>query len=434
MQLRMQLRILASLLLAPIFARTVVAQAPRAPAPAPAPAPAARATSRALSGLDQFVTAQMTEWHVPGLALGIIQDGRVVLLKGYGFRDVEQKLPVTPRTLMAIGSNSKSFTVVLMGMLADSGKLDWDKPVRDYLPDFQLHDELASEAMTPRDLVTHRSGLPRHDLFWYGGSLGREEMYRRLKYLEPNTSFRGRWQYQNLMFMTAGYLVEKRTGRSWDDLIRERIFGPLGMSRSNTSVRDLPASDDAALAYVSRHRGRERRCAVAGGKRRSGRGRVWIGEGAVPEHRCRRAGRLHQLERRRDAPLHTVSYRLGALRGARDPVQSQRHADANAPNAGRPPADLAGRLRLRDVRTRARRDAVPRAQAGAARRRHRRIHFADVLAAQGADWRGSSHEHVGQQSGAESRDGKCARSLARPGALRLGRARPAAKARGGSRP
>src|SRR6266699_3797730 len=100
MQLRMQLRILASLLVAPIFARTVVAQAP--PAPAPAPAPAARATSRALSGLDQFVTAQMTEWHVPGLALGIIQDGRVVLVKGYGFREVDHKLPVTPRTLMAI--------------------------------------------------------------------------------------------------------------------------------------------------------------------------------------------------------------------------------------------------------------------------------------------------------------------------------------------
>ncbi|MGH7521112.1 MAG: serine hydrolase [Gemmatimonadales bacterium] len=240
----MQLRILAALLVAPVLARTVAAQTPRPSA--------ARATPRALSGLDQFVTSQMTEWHVPGLALGIIQDGRVVLLRGYGFRDVEQKLPVTPRTLMAIGSNSKSFTVVLMGMLVDSGKIDWDKPVRDYLPDFQLHDELASEAMTPRDLVTHRSGLPRHDLFWYGGSLGREEMYRRLRHLEPSTSFRGRWQYQNLMYMTAGYLVEKRTGRSWDDLIRERIFAPLGMRRSNTSVRDLPASDDAALAYVWR--------------------------------------------------------------------------------------------------------------------------------------------------------------------------------------
>src|SRR6267142_1927855 len=246
MLLRMQFRILASLLVAPIFARTVVAQAPRASAPA------SRATQRALAGVDQFVASQMTEWHVPGLALWIIQDGRVVLLKGYGFRDVDQKMPVTPRTLMAIGSNIKSFTVVLMGMLVDSGKLSWDKPVRDYLPDFQLHDELASEAMTPRDLVTHRSGLPRHDLLWYGGSQGREEMYRLLKYLEPNTSFRGRWQYQNLMFMTAGYLVEKRTGRSWDDLIRERLFAPLKMARSNTSVRELPASDDAALAYVWR--------------------------------------------------------------------------------------------------------------------------------------------------------------------------------------
>jgi CubicO group peptidase (beta-lactamase class C family) len=241
----MQCRILTGLLVAPLLARPplpLVAQAVPASAPP-------RATARALAGLDQFVASVMEEWHIPGLAIGIIQDGRPVLLKGYGFRDLERKLPVTPRTLMAIGSNSKSFTVVLMGMLADSGKLDWDKPVRDYLPDFQLHDEFASREMTPRDLVTHRSGLPRHDLLWYGGSLGREELYRRLKYLEPNASFRSRWQYQNLMFMTAGYLVEKRTGRSWDDLIRERLFTPLGMARSNTTVRELPASDDAALAY-----------------------------------------------------------------------------------------------------------------------------------------------------------------------------------------
>ena len=231
----------------PVFLATLAVRAVAAQAVAPP-----RGSARALAGLDPFVASLMKEWHVPGLAIGVIQDGRPVLLKGYGFRDMEHQLPVTPRTLMAIGSNSKSFTVVLMGMLVDSGKLDWDKPVRDYLPDFQLHDELASQEMTPRDLVTHRSGLPRHDLFWYGGSLGREEMYRRLRYLEPNVSFRSRWQYQNLMFMTAGYLVEKRTGRSWDDLIRERLFAPLGMTRSNTSVRDLPSSDDAALAYVWR--------------------------------------------------------------------------------------------------------------------------------------------------------------------------------------
>src|SRR5437899_12571981 len=89
------------------------------------------------------------------------------------------------------------------------------------LPDFQLYDDFTTREMTPRDLVTHRSGLPRHDGLWYGRSFTREELYRRLKYLEPSASFRSRWQYQNLMFLTAGYLVERQTGRSWDDLIRE---------------------------------------------------------------------------------------------------------------------------------------------------------------------------------------------------------------------
>lgn len=206
-----------------------------------------------LNGLDEFVTGVMQEWHVPGLALGVIHDGKPVKLEGYGYRDVERKLPVTPQTLMAIGSNSKSFTAVLMGMLVDSGKLEWDEPVRNYLPDFQLYDEFATREMTPRDLVSHRSGLPRHDLLWYGRSFDREDLYRRLKYLEPNASFRSRWQYQNLMFMTAGYLVEEIEGRSWDDLIDQRIFEPLGMTRSNTSVTALdPARDDAAVAYVWR--------------------------------------------------------------------------------------------------------------------------------------------------------------------------------------
>jgi CubicO group peptidase (beta-lactamase class C family) len=215
-----------------------------------AQAPTPRVDFRAL---DQFVEEVMKEWHVPGLALGVIQDGSPVLLKGYGFRDLERRLPVTPRTLMAIGSNSKSFTVVLMGMLVDSGKLAWDQPVRTYLPDFQLHDPFATQEMTPRDLVVHRSGLPRHDALWYGRSFDREELYRRLKFLEPSASFRSRWQYQNLMFLTAGYLVERISGRTWDDLVKERIFAPLEMKRSNTSVRDLkPESDDAAVAYVWR--------------------------------------------------------------------------------------------------------------------------------------------------------------------------------------
>jgi CubicO group peptidase (beta-lactamase class C family) len=211
-----------------------------------------RAPAVSLAGLDEYVSGVMKEWHLPGLALGVIKDGQPVILKGYGFRDVEHQQPVTARTLMAIGSNSKSFTVVLMGILVDSGKLDWDKPVRTYLPDFQLYDAFATQEMRPRDLVIHNSGLPRHDALWYGRSFTREELYRRLRHLQPNASFRSRWQYQNLMFVTAGYLVEQMTARSWEDMVRERVFRPLDMRRSNTSVRDLPATDDYATPYLWR--------------------------------------------------------------------------------------------------------------------------------------------------------------------------------------
>ncbi|MCL4706215.1 beta-lactamase family protein, partial [bacterium] len=118
----------------------------------------------------------MKSWNVPGLAMAIVKDGDVIFSEGFGYRNVESKLPVTPNTLFAIGSSSKAFTAASLGILVDDGKIDWDKPVRDYLPTFKLHDNFASERMTPRDLVTHRSGLPRHDLMWYGAAFTRKEM------------------------------------------------------------------------------------------------------------------------------------------------------------------------------------------------------------------------------------------------------------------
>ena len=221
-----------------------------------APVAAAGQTGAAgvdLEGFDAWVTATMAEWRVPGLAVAAIKDGEVVLAKGYGFRDVEQGLPVTGQTVMPIGSNSKSFTVVLMGMLADEKKLEWEVPVRTYLPDFQMYDDVATQQMTPFDLVTHRSGLPRHDNVWYGRDATREELFHRLRYLEPTVSFRGRYQYQNLMFMTAGYLTERITGQSWDQQIHERIFDPLGMKRASTSVNEIPASGDFSHPYTVRN-------------------------------------------------------------------------------------------------------------------------------------------------------------------------------------
>jgi CubicO group peptidase (beta-lactamase class C family) len=203
-----------------------------------------------LNGLDAFIGEVMAEWKVPGLAIAIVEDGEVIVSKGYGYRDVDEELPVTPRTLFAIGSIAKSFTVTALGMLADEGRFEWDEPVRTYLPDFELYDDVASERMTPRDLVTHRSGLPRHDLVWYGSDFTRRELYERLRYLEPSRDFRAAYQYQNLMFMTAGYLAGRLAGMPWEDLVSRRIFEPLGMARSNFSVTESPRSDDFAYPYT----------------------------------------------------------------------------------------------------------------------------------------------------------------------------------------
>lgn len=202
-----------------------------------------------LDGFDAFVEKVMKEWKVPGLSLAIVKEGKIVYAKGYGFRDVAKKLPVTPDTLFAIGSNSKSFTAAALGILVDEGKLDFDKPVREYLPDFRLHDEYATANLRVRDLVSHQSGLPRHDLLWYGSPLSRKELFERLRYLEPSRPVFARYQYNNLMFMVAGVLIERVSGMTWEAFISKRIFEPLAMKTSNTSVNDSKRSADFALPY-----------------------------------------------------------------------------------------------------------------------------------------------------------------------------------------
>ncbi|MDQ2741875.1 MAG: serine hydrolase [Chloroflexota bacterium] len=202
-----------------------------------------------LEGFDEFVLDTMKQWKVPGTAIAIARDGEIVFSRGFGLRDVEADLAVTPETLFAIGSSSKAFTTMTMGLLADEGKLDWDTPARHYLPSFAMHDRFAGERMTPRDLVTHRSGLPRHDLAWYNSSATRRELVERLQYLEPSKDFRTVFQYQNLMFLTAGYLVGEIAGSSWEEVLQERLLAPLGMANSNTSVEVSRHSDNFAYPY-----------------------------------------------------------------------------------------------------------------------------------------------------------------------------------------
>ena len=201
-------------------------------------------------GYEPFVDKMILDWHVPGLAIAVVKSGQVVYAKGFGYRDVEKKLPVTPDTLFAIGSATKAFTTFTLGTLVDEGKLDWDQPVRTFLPGFQMYDPNSTASLTPRDLVTHRSGLPRHDLLWYNNhAISRKDIVERLRYLEPNEQLRAKWQYNNLMFITAGYLVEALTGKSWEDNVRERILTPLGMTHSNFSVIESQQTADYALPY-----------------------------------------------------------------------------------------------------------------------------------------------------------------------------------------
>jgi CubicO group peptidase (beta-lactamase class C family) len=199
--------------------------------------------------LDDLILEELAIWRVPGVAIAIVQNGQVILLKGYGLRDVQNKLPTTPETLFPIGSITKSFTVASLGVLMRQGKLDWDRPVREYLPNFRLYDPIASEHATLRDLVLHCTGLPRHDRMHYKSPLSRDELYQRLRYLEPNKEFRSTFQYNNLMYMVLGYLSGEVTGTTWEEQVRKNIFAPLSMNDSNFCVRDSQKSPDFALPY-----------------------------------------------------------------------------------------------------------------------------------------------------------------------------------------
>lgn len=212
-------------------------------------ATAAAAEAKALAALEADIERIRADWKVPGLSVAVVRNGQIVLAKGFGLRDVERRLPMTADTLLPIGSSTKAFTTALLASLVDEGKLDWEKPVRTWIPWFALQDAVATERMTPLDLTTHRSGMPRHDMLWYNASLGREEMVRRLRFLEPSKDFRTDFQYNNAMFLTAGYLAEVVSGRSWEEGVKSRLLEPLGMGRANFSVDAVKRDADFSQPY-----------------------------------------------------------------------------------------------------------------------------------------------------------------------------------------
>ncbi len=203
-----------------------------------------------LSPLDTFVHELQSKYEIPGIAVGVLKDGKLIYSKGFGYRDREKKLKVTPHTLFGLGSTTKAFTGVTVGMMVDAGKMTWDDPIKNLMPDFVLSNSEATARSTARDLLTHNTGQGRHDLMWLGTPFSRAEIFRRLQYLEANLHFRQQWQYNNLMFMTAGHLAESLAKKSWESLIADRIFAPLRMRESNTSTTTSQLQSDFAVPYT----------------------------------------------------------------------------------------------------------------------------------------------------------------------------------------
>jgi CubicO group peptidase (beta-lactamase class C family) len=189
----------------------------------------ARVTNTLPDNLDTLIREAMDDWQVPGLALAVTRDGEGDWVKAYGLRDVEAGLPVTVETQFILCSVTKSFTALGLAMLVDEARLDWTKPVRDYLPEFRLHDAVATERVTTIDLLCHHTGLPRHDWLWMPADISRTEMLAALRYLEPSKDIRAAYQYCNLGYVAAGMVAERISGQTWEDFTRDRIMKPLGM-------------------------------------------------------------------------------------------------------------------------------------------------------------------------------------------------------------
>ena len=207
------------------------------------------AQSEPFDGLNFYILKAMREWDTPGLAIAIVKNDSIIFAKGYGVRKLGEKTPVTPQTVFAIASTTKAMTVACLAMLVDEGKLKWDDPVTKYIPWLQLSDPTTTRELTVRDLLCHRSGLDRADGLWSVSQFSREETLRRVRLLKPASSFRSRFGYNNNMFIAAGELIPAITGKSWDTFIAERLFKPLGMTRTGTSVSTLQGMDNVASPH-----------------------------------------------------------------------------------------------------------------------------------------------------------------------------------------
>ncbi|MFM6970846.1 MAG: serine hydrolase [Sediminibacterium sp.] len=201
------------------------------------------------AGIEAEINKILKDNYAAGVAVAVVEKNKVIFSKGFGYRDIANKLPVTDTTQFAIGSCTKAFTASLIGILQKEKEIDLDKPFTSYLKDFKFYSPELTQQITLRDIMSHRTGLPRHDLSWFVDPDTRENLTKRIEFMEPSAPLRQTWQYNNFMYLLQGVLTEKLTGKSWESNVESKIFSKLGMGRSNFSVKTMATYKEPALGY-----------------------------------------------------------------------------------------------------------------------------------------------------------------------------------------
>ncbi len=203
-------------------------------------------------GLDAYIATSLLALKVPGAAVAIVRNDSVIYHKGFGVLAAGGRTPVDERTLFEIGSSTKAFTATIVAMMVSDGKMRYDDLVSTYLPDFKLYDPAASAQVTMRDGLAHRSGIGRGELVWLDAGGSREDVLHRARFLRPESPFRSKWSYQNIMYLAAGEAAGRAAGTTWDDLVQRRIFTPLGMTSSSPTYRGVTTRNVATAHDMTR--------------------------------------------------------------------------------------------------------------------------------------------------------------------------------------
>ncbi|HKY27406.1 MAG TPA: serine hydrolase [Pyrinomonadaceae bacterium] len=208
--------------------------------------------TKKLEGFDAFMEKTLKDWNAPGIGVGIVVNDKLVFVKGYGYRDYEKKLPITAQTMFPIASNTKLFTAVAAGLLVEEGKLTWDRPIRESVHSIEFYDNNLNNSVTVRDMLAHRTGITRHDSIWYKSDYNSKELFERLKYLEPKTSPRQIYLYNNMMYAGVGYAIELKSGKTWEEFVREKILQPLDMKSTGFSIAHMLKQPDYGVPFTEK--------------------------------------------------------------------------------------------------------------------------------------------------------------------------------------